>query len=1203
LRVAIDTGGTFTDCVYMQNGTLQILKVLSRPHNPAEAVLNGLSLIGGERMDVRHGTTVGTNAMLERKGARVAFVTTAGFEDTIAIGRQTRAHLYDWFAPIPECIVARELRFGVPERVSAEGTILRAPTNQELEALAEAVKRSGAEAIAISLLFSFANPANEQRVAAALAHLELSVSVSHRILPEFREYERASTTVVNAYLAPRMERYLLGLADRVHAEHNGNVEVMQSSGGITSARIAAHEPVRTVLSGPAGGVIGACRMAQLAGVEKIIGVDMGGTSTDVFLADVSRGGAALTHESIVAGVPVGVPMLDIHTAGAGGGSIARFDAGGLLRVGPESVGSDPGPICYGRGNQVTVTDANLLLGRLDEGSFLDGKVKLDRARAHTALDAARGSLPTVEEYASGILRVVETEMQKAIQVISVERGHDPRDFTLVAFGGGGPLHACTLARALRIPRVLIPRLPGALSAVGILLADTVRDYSRTVMLRDNANQQLARVISELEIEAEAEFASGVLAGNGSIWSVEKSLDIRYRGQGYELNIPLDGKGLAAALEEFHALHQQRYGFCDPQRGVEIVNVRLRARIVGESFVPKKVASIEGKGEAAVTGERQVYFDGQWQTAKIYDREKLIPGDKVSGPGLITEYSSVTVLPPGASASMDGWGNLVVEVGRAEDSLLKPSVPDTKREELDTVELAIFSSAVHSIAEEMGAALRRTAVSPNIKERRDYSCAIFDARGQVIAMGDHMPVHLGSMPMSVHAAVEKIAFEPGDIAILNDPFAGGTHLPDITMVLPVFLKDGDSGPSFYVSARAHHADVGGSFAGSMGPASEVFQEGIRIPPVRIVRQGRIDREMLDLVLWNVRTPHEREGDLAAQIGACRVGEQRVRELAEKYSAERAQQWAAALLDYSERLVRAELSQMPAGEFTAEDWLDDDGITDAPPRLAAVLRPDPKNGSLTIDLRECCDQVQGSVNAVRSITLSACFYVLRCLLGEQAPATAGILRPLMLLTRQGSIVDALPPAAVAGGNVETSQRIVDVVMRALAQAAPGRVPAAAAGTMSNLTIGGKDPRTGTTFTYYETTAGGMGARPGMDGLSGVQTHMTNSLNTPVEALEYAYPFRVRRYGLRTGSGGRGKYRGGDGLIRELELLADAQVTLLAERRKFRPYGLQGGGDGAAGLATLRLPDGVDERALPGKCSARVPAGAVLRLETPGGGGWGE
>ena len=522
---------------------------------------------------------------------------------------------------------------------------------------------------------------------------------------------------------------------------------------------------------------------------------------------------------------------------------------------------------------------------------------------------------------------------------------------------------------------------------------------------------------------------------------------------------------------------------------------------------------------------------------------------------------------------------------------------------DPVELAVFQSAVHSIAEEMGAALRRTALSPNIKERRDYSCAVFDGQGRVIAMGDHMPVHLGSMPMSVQAAIAAIDFVPGDIAILNDPYAGGTHLPDITMVLPVFLPGAsDSDPAFYVSNRAHHADVGGTFPGSMGPATEIFQEGIRLPPVRIVRGGELNREMLDLILLNVRTPVEREGDLDSQIGACRVGEQRILQLAAKYGEPKIRGLIEELLDYSERLVRAELRKMPAGSFSAEDWLDDDGATDAPCRIAVCLHFDPEAASVVADFVGSSNQVAGSINAVRAITLSACFYMLRCLLGDEAPATAGILRPLTLVTPAGSIVDARPPAPVAGGNVETSQRIVDVLLRALAQAVPGRVPAACAGTMSNLTIGGIDPRTGEPFTYYETAAGGMGARPGFNGISGVQTHMTNSLNTPVEALEYAYPVRVQRYAYRDGSGGTGEFQGGDGLVREVELLADAQVTLLADRRRFRPYGLQGGGKGAAGRASVTLPDG-SKSDLPGKCSCQLAKGSALRLETPGGGGWGE
>ena len=524
------------------------------------------------------------------------------------------------------------------------------------------------------------------------------------------------------------------------------------------------------------------------------------------------------------------------------------------------------------------------------------------------------------------------------------------------------------------------------------------------------------------------------------------------------------------------------------------------------------------------------------------------------------------------------------------------------EPIDPIELAIFQSAVHSIAEEMGAALRRTALSPNIKERRDYSCAIFDGQGQVIAMGDHMPVHLGSMPMSVQAAVEAIRFEPGDIAILNDPYAGGTHLPDITMVLPVFLQ-GEKQPAFYISNRAHHADVGGAFPGSMGPATEIFQEGIRIPPVRIVRAGKLDREMLDLILLNVRTPQEREGDLESQIGACRVGEQRILQLVEKYGLAHLQSLTKALLDYSERLVRAQLRTLPAGNFTAEDWLDDDGVTDAPICIAVRLQIDPQAAIIHADFTGSSPQVTGSVNAVRAITLSACFYILRCLLAEDAPATAGILRPLTLVTPPGSIVDARPPAPVAGGNVETSQRIVDVLLRALAQAIPERIPAASAGTMSNLTIGGFDPRSGERYTYYETAAGGMGARSGIDGISGVQTHMTNSLNTPTEALEYACPFRVRRYAYRSGSGGAGQHRGGDGLIREIELLAPAQVTLLADRRKFSPYGLAGGKAGAPSRAFITRQGSDAPETIPGKCSRTLQSGDVLRLETPGGGGWGK
>jgi len=518
-----------------------------------------------------------------------------------------------------------------------------------------------------------------------------------------------------------------------------------------------------------------------------------------------------------------------------------------------------------------------------------------------------------------------------------------------------------------------------------------------------------------------------------------------------------------------------------------------------------------------------------------------------------------------------------------------------------IELAIFQSSVHSIAEEMGAALRRTSISPNIKERRDYSCALFDKHQRVIAMGDHMPVHLGSMPLSVEAVVAAMKLNPGDIAILNDPYAGGTHLPDITLVLPIFIE-GIAGPSFYAATRAHHADVGGTFAGSMGPAREICQEGIRIPPIRLVSGGQLNTEILSLILHNVRTPEEREGDLDAQIGACRVGERRVKELVAKYGHEKIDELCEALLAYSERLMRAQLRKMPAGRYEAEDFMDSDGVTDDPISIKVAITFDPENSSAAVDFTGSAPQVGGSINAVYAIAYSACYYIFRCLLADDAPATAGLMNSITVFAPEGTIVNARPPAAVAGGNVECSQRLVDVLLRALAKAAPERVPAASYGTMSNLTIGGWDDRVDSPFTYYETTAGGMGARPGLDGIDGIHCHMTNSLNTPVEALEYAYPFRVRSYGYRKGSGGAGEFKGGDGIVREIELLADAQVTLLGERRKFQPYGLSGGDGGAVGLTLLVKPDGSSEK-LPAKTSIHAKKYDLIHMETPGGGGWGK
>ena len=617
MQISIDTGGTFTDCVYLTPEGLRVLKLPSTPADPGAAILNATRQIAGSRpVEVRHGTTVGTNALLERKGARVAFVTTAGFEDTLAIGRQNRPTLYDLFFQKTEPLAPAELRFGVHERTASDGTILQPAIH--LDELVAAVAAANPESIAVSLLFAFANPANEQAVCQALAKLGLPISASHKILPEFREYERASTIVINAYLAPKMQTYLGVLDEKL------NLLVMQSSGGIIAARLAAEEPVRTILSGPAGGVVGAMHVAAQAGFPKALAFDMGGTSTDVALIDTEHG-LETTTESQIQGMPVAVPVLRIHTVGAGGGSLASFDGGGALKVGPESAGAVPGPICYGCGTQPTVTDANLILGRLDPDGFLGGAMKLDLARTR---DAFHSPLSSIETFAEGIIALANTHMAQALRKISVEQGHDPRDFTLVSFGGAGPLHACDLAQSLQIPRVLIPNFPGALSAYGILLSDITRDFSRTVMLNPN---------------------DPAIAQHNPGW-----LDMRYKGQGYELRLPFSEN----YLEAFHKLHEQRYGYSDPRREIEIVNVRSRETTITPKPALPKFLFESGHPSGRPT---RIYAGGRWHAGNIYARENLKAGHAISGPSVITEYSATTYLPPAVTARVDEYLNLIVEL--------------------------------------------------------------------------------------------------------------------------------------------------------------------------------------------------------------------------------------------------------------------------------------------------------------------------------------------------------------------------------------------------------------------------------------------------------------------------------------------------------------------------------------------------------------
>ena len=650
LTIAIDTGGTFTDCVYRVGARLEVLKLPSTPDDPSRAILEAVrricKLAPAAAVEVRHGTTVATNSLLERKGARVAFVTTSGFEDTLAIARQARPDLYDWNHHRPAPIT--DLCFGVPERITADGAVLCAPAQSALDELRSTIRKSKAESIAVSLLFSFANPAHEQGVAKALESLGLPISLSHQILPEFREYERGATIVLNAYLSPRMQSYIRALEHGL-SRRNARLSIMQSSGGILSAASAAREPVRTILSGPAGGVIGALSVARGAGVDRILTFDMGGTSTDVALLDATRE-PPTTSEGQVAGLPVSIPMLDIHTAGAGGGSLAWMDTAGALQVGPQSAGADPGPACYGRGNGATVTDANLVLGRLHPDHFLGGAMRLDEARARDVLVHLRTrSFTTAEHLAEGVIRVANARMESALRRVSVERGHDPRSFTLVAFGGAGPLHACSLAQSLGIRRILIPAAPGALSALGILDADLRREFSRTVMLAPGS-PQIASTFRELESEARTTFAA-----ESKSPGLTRSADLRYHGQGYELRVDWSSNAIA----RFHQLHARSYGYSDPARPVEIVTLRVQA--IARSPKPPVKRSTLGKPDSryARLASHRIFEDGRWRNAVLYDRARLQPGNRITGPAVILELSATTYLPTAWNAVVDALANLVL----------------------------------------------------------------------------------------------------------------------------------------------------------------------------------------------------------------------------------------------------------------------------------------------------------------------------------------------------------------------------------------------------------------------------------------------------------------------------------------------------------------------------------------------------------------
>jgi 5-oxoprolinase (ATP-hydrolysing) len=1241
-RIGVDVGGTFTDLVLADGDRVRVAKVPSTPADQAEGILSGVAALEVAVADLTrfaHGTTVATNTVLERDGARLALVVTDGFRDVLTIGRQDRPSLYDLGARRPPALVPRERCIEAVERIGSDGAVVTPLADDEVARVVDAVADCEPEAVAVCLLFSFLRPEHEERLATALRERlgdDVPVSVSSEVLPVFREVERGSTTALNAYVAPRMRRYLGSLATRLRDTGLAvPVEVMRSGGGTCTAAVAAEQAVDTLLSGPAAGAWGAAAVGRAVGARRLVAFDMGGTSTDVTL--VPDGTPQVTADGRIGGLPFATTTTDVHTVGAGGGSIAWRDPGGALRVGPRSAGADPGPACYGRGGtEPTVTDANVVLGRLPAGTALGGSLALDVDAARAAVGRLATQLGMdVEACAAGILEVVEAQMVAALRVVSVERGHDPRDAVLVPFGGAGPLHQGPLAAELGCARVLVPPHAGVLSALGLLASPTTVDEARTRLRRldDVAPADLAD-----ELDGLAERAGGRVSAQGvEMHDVAHAVDLRYAGQAFELPVPTTPAALRdpdpaaarrALAAAFHAAHEERYGFAQPDEPVEVVTLRVRATGPAPEL-PLPAWTDGGDATTARVGTtvlRRAGTDGGDLDAPVLDRARLAAGVTVPGPAVVVGVDTTVVVEPWQHAVVDEVGCLWLDgtppAGDARrDTAAGAAVDAGDAGRVDAVTLEVVRNALVGIAEETGAALRRTASSPNIKERADCSTALFDADGRLVAQAEHIPVHLGAMPASVAAALERFApLAPGDQVLVSDPYAGGTHLPDWTLVAPVHQPaaapgrpdDGgdDAGGAAggrpgrllgYVATRAHQSDVGGAAPGSMpAGATDVLAEGLRIPPVRLVRDGALDPDLLAMLLANTRTPDERRGDLRAQVGANALGARRLVELAERLGPDLLAAAMDATRHHADRLVRTALADLPDGTWEHADALDDDGVTDTPVAIRCRLTVD--GDHVRLDLTGSDPQTAGAVNAPRAVTASAAAYVLRAIAAPHAPANEGTTRALDLVTTPGTVVDPLPPASVAAGNVETSQRIVDVLLGAFAQAAPDRVPAASQGTMNNTLLGGTDPRTGTSFTYYETLAGGQGGGPDAAGDDGVHTHMTNTRNTPVEAFELAYPLRVLTTRLRDGSGGAGRHPGGDGIVRTLEVLADdVTLTLVTERRRSAPPGAGGGRDGAPGRNTLVHPDGTIEE-LPPKVTRRVARGTRIVVETPGGAGSG-
>ncbi|MFE0254543.1 hydantoinase B/oxoprolinase family protein [Streptomyces sp. NPDC059010] len=1189
----VDRGGTFTDIVARRpDGRLLTHKLLSEnPARYSDAAVAGVrELLDGSQDPVeavRMGTTVATNALLERKGERTLLVVTRGFRDALRIAYQNRPRIFARRIELPELLYERVVE--VDERIAADGTVLHAP---DLDALAGPLQEAyddGIRAVAVVCMHSHLHPAHEQAVGTLAARVGFpQISLSSEVSPLMKLVPRGDTAVVDAYLSPVLRRYVQHVADELEGVR---LMFMQSNGGLAEA--GQFRGKDAILSGPAGGIVGMARMSQLAGFDRVIGFDMGGTSTDVshFAGEYER-----VFTTQIAGVRLRAPMLDIHTVAAGGGSVLHFD-GSRYRVGPDSAGADPGPACYRGGGPLAVTDANVMLGRIQPAHFPrvfgpDGDQPLDDALVRDRFAAlAReireqtGDDRTPEQVAEGFLQIAVANIANAVKRISVQKGHDVTRYALTTFGGAGGQHACMVADSLGIRTVLVPPMAGVLSALGIGLADTtaMREQSAEAPLEAASMPGVLKTAEDLESAARTELLDEDVPEDRI--KVTRRAQLRYDGTDTTLTVELtEPDAMRRAFEE---RHRATYSFA-LDRPIVVEALSVEATGITEPPDLSALAPYEATPEGSPAPPRTVrlHTGGTWRDVPLHRREALPPGETVTGPAIITEASATTVVDDGWQAATTDDGHLVME--RA--AITESSDLGTKA---DPVLLEVFNNLFMSIAEQMGARLESTAQSVNIKERLDFSCALFDPDGNLVANAPHIPVHLGSMGTSVKEVIRRRGprMRPGDTYAVNDPYHGGTHLPDVTVITPVFDTGQTSNTEgdqilFYVASRGHHAEIGGIAPGSMPANSRTIdEEGILFDNWLLAENGGFREEetlrLLTEAPYPSRNPKTNLADLRAQIAANQKGVDEVARMIENFGLDVVQAYMKHVQDNAEEAVRRVIDALDDGEYTYE--------TDSGAEIRVRVRVDRENRTATIDFTGTSPQLTTNFNAPFSVVNAAVLYVFRTLVADDIPLNDGCLRPLDIIVPPGSMLAPEPPAAVVAGNVETSQAITGALYAALGVQAEG------SGTMNNVTFGNERHQ------YYETVAAGSGAGDGFPGAPVVQTHMTNSRLTDPEVLEWRLPVQLDEFAVRRGSGGAGQWRGGDGAVRRIRFHEPMTVSTLSQHRRVPPYGMAGGDPGALGANRVEHADGT-VTALAGSDSTDVGPGDVLVIETPGGGGYG-